>query len=121
MTTANPADQFEELNRRVREYAEDYGRSFEGLPSSLYYNININEDREAAFQESKTYLDRYYSMDYKREAVENWVALGSPEQCINQLQTFVDAGATDILLRIPSWDQQAQFRRLVEEVLPSFL
>ena len=74
-----------------------------------------------AFQESKTYLDQYYSLDYKREVVENWVALGSPEQCIQQLQTFVDAGATDILLRIPSWDQRGQFRRLVEEVLPHFL
>ena len=77
-------------------------------------------DREAAFQESKTYLDQYYSVDYKREVVENWVALGSPDQCIRQLQTFVDAGATDILLRIPSWEQKAQFRRLVEEVLPYF-
>ena len=59
-------------------------------------------------------------MDFKREVVENWVALGSPDQCIRQLQTFVDAGATDILLRIPSWDHKAQFRRLVEEVLPYF-
>ncbi len=65
-------------------------------------------------------MDQYYSVDYKREVVENWVALGSPDQCIRQLQTFVDAGATDILLRIPSWEQKAQFRRLVEEVLPYF-
>jgi alkanesulfonate monooxygenase SsuD/methylene tetrahydromethanopterin reductase-like flavin-dependent oxidoreductase (luciferase family) len=65
-------------------------------------------------------LDQYYSINYSREAVENWVALGSPEQCIEQLQTYVDAGATDILLRFPSWDQQGQFRRCVEEVLPAF-
>ena len=90
------------------------------MPCCLYYNININEDREAAFQESKKYLDQYYSINYSREAVENWVALGSPEQCIEQLQTYVDAGATDILLRFPSWDQQGQFRRCVEEVLPAF-
>jgi len=121
MTTANPAPDFGELRRRVLEYAGEYGRSFDELPCSLYYNININEDREAAFQESKKYLDQYYSIDYKREVVENWVALGPPEQCIQQLQTFVDAGATDILLRFPSWDQQAQFRRCVEEVLPHFL
>jgi len=121
MTTATPADQFEELRRRVFQYAGDYGRSFEDLPCCLYYNININEDREAAFQESKSYLDQYYSIDYKREVVENWVALGSPDQCIQQIQTFVDAGATDILLRFPSWDQKAQFRRCVEEVLPHFL
>ncbi len=120
MTTANPAPEFKELRKRVMEYAGDYDRSFEDLPCCLYYNININEDREAAFQESKKYLDQYYSINYSREAVENWVALGSPEQCIEQLQTYVDAGATDILLRFPSWDQQGQFRRCVEEVLPAF-
>ena len=82
------------------------------------YNINVNEDREAAFQESKQYLDQYYSLDFKRGAIENWVAHGSPEQCIQQLQSLVDDGATDILLRFPSWDQNGQFRRTVEEVLP---
>ena len=121
MTTANPPDQFRELRRRILEYSADYGRSFDELPCSVYYNININDDREAAFQESKAYLDQYYSLDYKRGAVENWVALGSPEQCIQQIQSYVDAGATDILLRIPSWDQKAQFHRCVEEVLPYFL
>ncbi len=121
MTTANPADQFGELRRRVVEYGADYDDAFDDKPCSLYYNININEDREAAFQESKSYLDQYYSINYARQAVENWVALGSPEQCIDQLQTYVDAGATDILLRFPSWDQQGQFRRCVEEVLPHFL
>ena len=121
MTTANPAPAFEELRRRVVEYALDYGRDFEELPCCLYYNININEDREAAFQESKKYLDLYYSMSYTRESIENWVALGSPEQCIEQLQTYVDAGATDITLRLPSWDQKGQFKRVVEEVLPHFL
>lgn len=59
-------------------------------------------------------------MDYSREAVENWVALGTPDQCIVQLQSYVDVGATDILLRFPSWDQDVQFRRCVEEVLPHF-
>ncbi len=121
MTTANPAREFGELRRRVFDYAGDYGRSFQDLPCSLYYNININEDREAAFQESKKYLDQYYSISYAREAIDNWVALGSPGQCVQQLQTFVDAGATDILLRFPSWDQSGQFRRCVEEVLPHFL
>ena len=120
MTTANPAPEFNELRSRIFRYAGDYGRSFQDLPCCLYYNININEDREAALEESKKYLDQYYSISYTREAVENWVALGSPEQCINQLQTFVDAGATDILLRFPSWDQAGQFRRCVEEVLPHF-
>ena len=121
MTTAWPAADFAELRSRICAYAGDYGRSFEGLPCALYYNININNDREAAIQESQRFLEEYYTpMKFPRDRVEGWVACGTPAQCIQQLQTFVDAGATDILLRFPSWDQQGQFKRCVEEVLPYF-
>jgi alkanesulfonate monooxygenase SsuD/methylene tetrahydromethanopterin reductase-like flavin-dependent oxidoreductase (luciferase family) len=121
MTTAiGPVSDFLEMRRRVLEYATEYDRTFEGLPCSVYYNININEDVEAAFDESKRYLDQYYSVNYHPDVVRNWVALGSPDDCIRQIGAYVDAGATDILLRIPSWDQQGQFRRCVEEVLPHF-
>jgi alkanesulfonate monooxygenase SsuD/methylene tetrahydromethanopterin reductase-like flavin-dependent oxidoreductase (luciferase family) len=122
MTTAWPADEFAELRRRIGDYATDYGRSFAGRPCALYYNININDDREAAIQESQHYLEAYYTpMKFPRERVEGWVACGSPAQCIQQLQTFIDAGATDILLRFPSWDQDGQFKRCVEEVLPQLV
>ena len=122
MTTTWPPEDFAETRGRIFEYAKDYDRSFDDLPCSLYYNININDDREAAIEESQKYLEEYYTpQKYSRETVEGWVACGPPQQCIEQLQGFVDAGATDILLRFPSWDQQAQFRRCVDEVLPHLL
>ena len=89
------------------------------MPCALYYNININEDRDVAVEESKRYLEGYYAPQvFSRKAVEGWVACDPPEQCVEQLQGFVDASASDILLRFPSWDQRPQFRRCVEEVLP---
>jgi alkanesulfonate monooxygenase SsuD/methylene tetrahydromethanopterin reductase-like flavin-dependent oxidoreductase (luciferase family) len=119
MTTAWPAVDFAELRGRICAYAKDYGRSFDDLPCALYYNININDDREAAIHESQRFLEEYYTpITFPRDRVEGWVACGTPEQCIRQLQTFVAAGATDILLRFPSWDQKTQFKRCVEEVLP---
>lgn len=120
MTTAWPPEKFNAQRSRVFEYAKEYGRSFESLPCHLYYNININEDREAAIAESTKYLEMYYTpAKFTRERVEGWVACGPPKQCIEQLQQFVDeAGTTDISLRLPSWDQAGQFKRLVNEVLP---
>ena len=119
MTTAWPPEDFAELRRRIFAYAEDYGRRFDDLPCSIYYNININEDREAAIDESQRYLEGYYTpRKFPRQEVEGWVACGSPEECVKQLKGFVDVGATDILLRFPSWDQRGQFKRCVEEVLP---
>ena len=119
MTTAWPPATFAELRRRIVDYAAEEGRDFTGLPCALYYNMNVNENREAAIEESQRYLNSYYTPQvFSREAVEGWVACGSPEQCAAQLQAFVEAGATDILLRFPSWDQQGQFNRCVNEVLP---
>src|SRR5579883_1794944 len=119
MTTAWPPATFAELRRRIVEYAAEAGRDFSNLPCALYYNLNVNENREAAVEESQRYLNSYYTPQvFSREAVEGWVACGSAEQCAAQLQAFVEAGATDILLRFPSWDQQGQFNRCVNEVLP---
>ena len=119
MTTAYPPEDFRELRLRIFNYAKEYGRGFDDLPCALYYNININEDRETAIAESQRYLDRYYApQTYSREQIEGWVACGPPESCVEQLQSFADVGATDILLRFPSWDQKGQFKRCVEEVLP---
>jgi alkanesulfonate monooxygenase SsuD/methylene tetrahydromethanopterin reductase-like flavin-dependent oxidoreductase (luciferase family) len=121
MTTAWPAADFAELRQRICAYAKDYGRSFDDLPCALYYNLNINDDREAAILESQRFLEEYYTpIKFPRDRVEGWVACGTPGQCIQQLQTFVEAGASDILLRFPSWDQKTQFKRCVEEVLPHF-
>jgi len=49
-----------------------------------------------------------------------WVAAGSPTQCVQSLQRYVDAGATTILLRVTGYDQKRQFERVTEEVLPAF-
>ncbi len=111
-------EEFAELRRRIFQYASEEGGDTKGFPCAIYYFINVNDDSEAAYEESKRYLEQYYSTQFSRQAVENWVALGSPEQCAAQLRAFIEAGATDILLSFPSWDPMGQFKRCVEEVLP---
>jgi hypothetical protein len=49
-----------------------------------------------------------------------WVAAGSPTQCIQSLQRYVDAGATTILLRVTGFEQKRQFKRVIDEILPAF-
>jgi len=103
-------------------YARELGRE---LPANFevcnYYNINVNDDREAALAESKRFLDDYYTVNYTREYLERWCALGSPAECIANLQSFIDAGVTTITLRLTGYDQKKQFKRVTEEVLPSLL
>jgi alkanesulfonate monooxygenase SsuD/methylene tetrahydromethanopterin reductase-like flavin-dependent oxidoreductase (luciferase family) len=104
----------------LHQYAQEEGRVLpETFDVGLTYNIHVNEDRDAAFEESRDFLQRYYGENYSREFLESyWLASGSPEQCVQRLQGLIDAGVTHPILRITGFDQQRQFERITSEVLP---
>ena len=111
----------EDLRWRIgylREQAAAKGRDPRSIETHLYHNININEDRRAALEESKKFLDIYYTEDYAMEMIDGWVATGSPEQCAQRLRLMRDVGFDEVTVRIAGWDQFGQLRRLLEEVLP---
>jgi alkanesulfonate monooxygenase SsuD/methylene tetrahydromethanopterin reductase-like flavin-dependent oxidoreductase (luciferase family) len=115
----NPAD----LGWRIediRTKAVEAGRDPNSIETHLYHNINVNEDREAAIAESKTFLDLYYTTDYSRDAVEGWVSLGSVEDIVTKLKGYEALGFNEVTLRITSWNQRAQLDRVINEVLPHF-
>lgn len=104
-----------ELRREVAEAGKDPAT----YPVSIYHNINVNENQRAALEESQRFLETYYQPTrYSLEAVDGWVATGSPEQCVEHLLRLRDVGATEICLRLTAWDQKGQLKRLVDEVLP---
>ena len=102
----------------ISGYMREYGRDPNTLSTALYYNININEDRKAAFEESTRFLNAYYMTNFKPEVVESWLAYGSPEQCITRLRQYVDVGIKMITMRLTGWDQMGLLKRCMEEVLP---
>jgi alkanesulfonate monooxygenase SsuD/methylene tetrahydromethanopterin reductase-like flavin-dependent oxidoreductase (luciferase family) len=113
-------DQFRQQWARITAMAREEGRDPALLSSSLYHNININEDRGAALEESKTFLDTYYTSKFTPAFVEGWTVAGSPAQCVTQLQAYLDAGLGHVALRLTSWDQAGQLKRFLTEVAPAF-
>jgi alkanesulfonate monooxygenase SsuD/methylene tetrahydromethanopterin reductase-like flavin-dependent oxidoreductase (luciferase family) len=79
----------------------------------------VSENRKAALDEAKKFLDAYYYTDYDRERLKRWVAYGSPEECVEQIRAFIEAGATTVTLRMAAYDQKSQFERVTGEVLPA--
>jgi hypothetical protein len=85
----------------------------------LYHHINVNADKQEGLADSKKFLDLYYSADYTKARLESWLTYGSPRDCIAHLKRFKAAGCRRITFRISTMgDPMAQFRRLVEDVLP---
>jgi alkanesulfonate monooxygenase SsuD/methylene tetrahydromethanopterin reductase-like flavin-dependent oxidoreductase (luciferase family) len=121
MTTFKSPEDVQASLAMIREYAREMGRELKpDFEVAIYHNVNVDEDRDRAFAEAKRFLDSYYSVDYRQDMLELWVAAGSPAQCVQSLQRYVEAGATTILLRVSGYDQQRQFKRVTEEILPAF-
>ena len=103
----------------ILQAGRDNGRDMSGFDNILYHHINVNEDRENALADSKRFLDLYYSADYTRERLESWLTCGSPRDCIEHLKTYKASGCRRVTFRISTMrDPMAQFRRVVDEVLP---
>ena len=120
MTNKVSPAQFRGQWARITAMAREEGRDPARLASALYHNININDDRQAALEESKAFLDRYYSANFSAAFVEGWTAAGSARQCIAELKAYFDAGLGHIALRMTSWDQRGQLKRFLAEVAPAF-
>lgn len=116
LTPTEFRDRWEALQSSLREG----GRDADAFDNTLYYNVNINEDREEAAAESKRFLDAYYGFDIDRRRLDVWVAYGSPDEVVGKMREFAAAGAKEIAIRITSWDQRGQLDRLMREVIPAF-
>jgi alkanesulfonate monooxygenase SsuD/methylene tetrahydromethanopterin reductase-like flavin-dependent oxidoreductase (luciferase family) len=121
MTNKVSPAQFREQWARIATLAREEGRNPDTLSSALYHNIHINEDRQQALEESKAFLDTYYTSKFSPAFVEGWTVAGSPAQCVAELREYVAAGLTHISLRLTSWDQRGQLKRFLSEVAPALV
>jgi alkanesulfonate monooxygenase SsuD/methylene tetrahydromethanopterin reductase-like flavin-dependent oxidoreductase (luciferase family) len=119
MTNKLSPEEFRQQWATVCSMAREQGRDPARLGSALYHNININEDRDAALEESRTFLNTYYSSKFSPAFVEGWTVAGPPSRCIAELRAYFDAGLGHMALRLASWDQRGQLRRFLEDVAPA--
>ena len=81
--------------------------------------VGLCADKQEALADSKKFLDLYYSADYTKARLEAWLTYGSPRECVEHIKLFKASGCRRITFRISTMgDPMAQFRQLVEDVLP---
>lgn len=118
MTTMVTPEGFREAWQRVRAAVAAEKRDPDRFPNSLYFNVHIGEDRARAYEESKKFIDKYYMADFPKETVEMWIAHGDVKACAEHINRFIEAGVQLLTLRLTSWDQKGQLRRVVDELMP---
>ncbi len=111
-----------EFQRRwdlIQAIAEKEGRDLTNFETAIHGMVNINDDKRAAYEESKVYFSHYYSRGYPTEdMIKLWLAHGPPEDCADLIRSWIDMGITTPVMRFTSRDQLGQIRRFIEDVLP---
>lgn len=118
MTVGATPGQFAMTWEAICAAASEHGRDSAQMENSMYFNMNINEDRAGAYEESKRFLDEYYSSDWPEWKVNVWTSYGAPEECADRLRAYADVGVETLVLRFTSYDQKRQLDRFLSEVAP---
>lgn len=119
MTNQVELAMFQEYLGRLREMLVEEGRDPNKFKTTLYYGVSVNNDRDQAFREAKTFLDAYYQKDFTRQGVEIWNACGPVEHCVDCVEGFIKAGVDHVTIRPIGADLNEQFRIFLKEVLPA--
>jgi alkanesulfonate monooxygenase SsuD/methylene tetrahydromethanopterin reductase-like flavin-dependent oxidoreductase (luciferase family) len=119
MTTMVDPEEFREDAGRVRQALRKHHRESNQFGMCLYYNVNMNNEKQKAAAESSDFLMKYYRED-PSGILDKWVAYGDHKDCIEKLEGFVKAGVDTFSIRFVAWNQIEQLKRFSEEVLPSF-
>lgn len=112
-------EMFQENWAVLRRLLADQGRDPDAFPTMAYHNLNVNEDREEALDESFRFLEAYYGPTFTPEMVAAWTVAGNPRACAQQLRALAEEGAKTVTLRLTAWDQFKQLDRLMNEVVPA--
>src|SRR5262249_37238198 len=119
MTGHTPVARFAERWASIRRVAQEAGRSTADMESALHLMVNINDDRQAAFEEAVRFLHTYYSPAMTREYIEGWLAYGPPAAVVEKIGAYLAAGCTTPILRFASWGPKGQLTRALADVLPA--
>jgi alkanesulfonate monooxygenase SsuD/methylene tetrahydromethanopterin reductase-like flavin-dependent oxidoreductase (luciferase family) len=119
MTNQIELAMFQDHVGRLQELLVEEGRDPNKFKTVLYYGVSVNDDRDRAFHEAKTFLDAYYQKDFTRGGVEIWNACGPVEHCVACIEGFIRAGVDHITIRPIGEDLNEQFRVYLEKVLPA--
>ncbi|MEM7095982.1 MAG: LLM class flavin-dependent oxidoreductase [Actinomycetota bacterium] len=114
-------DMLRESVDKIAGFCNEAGRSTDAVDTALYIFTCVHEDRDTALELANEQLSRQYAQDFSK-LVHKYTIAGSPEDCIEQIQMWRDAGANTIIFGsgCPQHHVDENVRLIAEELLPAF-
>jgi alkanesulfonate monooxygenase SsuD/methylene tetrahydromethanopterin reductase-like flavin-dependent oxidoreductase (luciferase family) len=116
-TTAPTLKEFVTGRKKIDAYAQEYGRSGRIPVSALYATFNLNPNGDVAREEGWTWMEDFFR-EPREKLGHHFTLFGTPEECAEILQSYVDAGLTAVVARLATPDLAGQMRRFIEELRP---
>ena len=112
---------FEESLAKVHAAAAAAGRTLDGFTPAHLTFITIGRDYESAKATWARLLSARYAQDFSALAGKYGV-IGTPAQCAEQLQRFVDAGCRYFVLDaiVDDGEERAQLDAIAADIIPRF-
>jgi alkanesulfonate monooxygenase SsuD/methylene tetrahydromethanopterin reductase-like flavin-dependent oxidoreductase (luciferase family) len=104
----------------VNDAIEEAGRDRSEFVMSYQVTMNIADTRDEAHAGINSYISQYYPELSKAMDLLEWGPIGTPDDVIEWIKTFQDAGVDYFICRFGSLDQFGQVERFAKEVLPAF-
>ena len=108
-------DEYALVSEKVRGYAIEDGRSFDGMEAAFYMTVNLDRDAQRATDEADSYLHLYYGMNIWGD---RWGPYGPPELTVERIQRYAQSGAGTIIVRFASFEQEKQLETFLSKVVP---
>ena len=112
-------DRYRQSLDKIRAAAAEAGRSLDGFVAAHLTFITVGRDYESAERRWVERLSRRYAQDFGPLA-RKYGVIGTPEQCVEQLDRFASAGCAYFLMNPigdPA-DERDQIEAIAADILP---
>jgi probable F420-dependent oxidoreductase len=108
-----------EAMHKVQDMAPTYGRKPEDIQGGMLLFTALAKDYESGKEMAIRNLTRRYNQPFDN-LVERYCIMGTPDQCMEQLQRFIDAGMRHLVFSFtcPADQISAQLEQCAQELLP---
>jgi len=114
-------ERYQESLKKIRAAATEGGRSLDGFVTAHLTFITVGRDYEAAEATWVRLLSKRYAQDFAPLA-RKYGIIGTPDQCVDQMERFVEAGCTYFLMNAicDLRDERDQLEAIAAEIMPRF-
>jgi probable F420-dependent oxidoreductase len=115
----NSSKRLQEAVQQIQELAPTFGRNPADIRGGMLLFTAIAKNYEAAKQMAIENLSRRYNQPFD-QLVDRYCILGTPDQCLEKLQTYTDAGMSNTVFGFtcPADQMADQIAWCAKEILP---